>query len=158
VSFEIVLTFWWSQELFEQVSQIAESQKLSIDQNMHKANNLDMGTIPFLPQVSQAHTYPQQSKSSRNRLPENFIPGPATVICGRGKECTGSAGNVRFRKIVCSFLKPYSEAQNKIEKSAIVSCIIAEVKHGRTDGEFCKFESGAWWEVEDSAAREKVGK
>jgi hypothetical protein len=129
----------------------------SIDQNMHKPNNSDMG-IPFLPQVSHAHTYPQQSKSSRNRLPENFVPGPATVICGRGKECTDSAGNVRFRKIVCSFLEPYSAAENKIEKSAIVSSIIAEVKQGRTDGGFCKFESGAWWEVDDSIAREKVGK
>jgi hypothetical protein len=134
-----------------------ESKKQSIDQNMHKPNNFDMG-IPFLPQVSQEHTYPQQSKSSMNRLSENFVPGPATVLCGRGKECTGSAGNVRFRKIVCSFLKPYSEAENKIEKSAIVSSIIAEVKHGRTDGKFCKFENGAWWEVEDSVSREKVGK
>lgn len=125
---------------------------------MHKPNNLGMGTIPFLTQVSRAQTCSQHSKLAKNRLPSHFVPGPTSVICGRGKECTSSPGNVRFRKIVCSFLLPYSEANNKVEKSAIVSNIIAAVKQGRTEGVFCKFENGAWWEVEDTVAREKVGK
>eukprot|EP00980_Cylindrotheca_fusiformis_P000098 scaffold19_cov114-Cylindrotheca_fusiformis.AAC.45 len=110
-------------------------------------------------QVSTANIHPQENKHLKNRLPSDFAPGHTSVICGRGRECTGSPGNIRFRKIIDSFLVPYSKAKNKIEKSIIVSRIISEVKSGKAErGIFCKIENGVWWEVEDTVAREKVGK
>jgi hypothetical protein len=89
------------------------------------------------------------------QLPANFVPTEFTVICGRGKARTNSIGNRRLKSIVNSFLKPYSEAKNRLEKSAIVSSIVGAIKHG--GGNFVKCEFGIWWEVDDALAREKVG-
>jgi hypothetical protein len=94
-------------------------------------------------------------KNGKIQLPANFVPTESTVICGRGNAGTTSIGNRRLKSIVNSFLKPYSEAKNKLEKSAIVSRIVGAIKRG--GGNFVKCEDGIWWEVYDAYAREKVG-
>jgi hypothetical protein len=96
-----------------------------------------------------------RNKNCKIQLPANFIPTESTVICGRGKACTTSIGNRRLKSIVNSFLKPYSEAINKLERSAIVSSIVGAIKRG--GGNFVKCEDGIWWEVDDAFAREKIG-
>jgi hypothetical protein len=96
-----------------------------------------------------------RNKNCKIQLPANFIPTESTVICGRGKACTTSIGNRRLKSIVNSFLKPYSEANNKLERSAIVSSIVGAIKRG--GGNFVKCEDGIWWEVDDAFAREKIG-
>jgi hypothetical protein len=96
-----------------------------------------------------------RNKNGKRQLPANFVPTESTVICGRGKACTTSIGNRRLKSIVNNFLKPYSEAKNKLEKSAIVSSIVGAIKRG--GGNFVKCEGGIWWEVDDAIAREKVG-
>jgi hypothetical protein len=88
-------------------------------------------------------------------LPANFVPTEFTVICGRGKARTTSIGNRRLKYIINSFLKPYSEAKNRLEKSDIVSSIVGAIKRG--GGNFVKCEDGIWWEVDDAYAKEKVG-
>jgi hypothetical protein len=55
------------------------------------------------------------------------------------------------------FVKPYSEAKTKFEKSNIVSAIIATIRQACPGGGFVKFEEGEWWEVDDGFAREKIG-
>jgi hypothetical protein len=92
---------------------------------------------------------------SKIQLPANFVPTEFTVICGRGKARTTSIGSRRLKSIVNSFLKPYSEAKNRLEKSAIVSSIVGAIKRG--GGNFVKCENGTWWEVDDAYARGKVG-
>jgi hypothetical protein len=52
------------------------------------------------------------------------------------------------------FIERYSRADTKAAKSVIVSEII-DVIH-QADGNFCKFKKGAWIEVGDHHAREKV--
>ena len=96
-----------------------------------------------------------RKSDGKSRLPANFLPSPNTVICGRGKACTTSIGNRRLKSIVNSFLKPYSVAKNKLERSAIVSSIVGAIKRG--GGSFVKCEDGIWWEVDDAFAREKIG-
>jgi hypothetical protein len=96
-----------------------------------------------------------RNKNCKIQLPANFIPTESTVICGRGKACTTSIGNRRLKSIVNSFLKPYSVAKNKLERSAIVSSIVGAIKRG--GGNFVKCEDGIWWEVDDAFAREKIG-
>jgi hypothetical protein len=96
-----------------------------------------------------------RNKNSKIQLPANFIPTESTVICGRGKACTTSIGNRRLKSIVNSFLKPYSKAENKLDKSVIVSSIVGAIKRG--GGNFVKYEDGIWWEVDDAFAREKIG-
>ena len=91
------------------------------------------------------------------KLPHGFTPGKYAVLCGRGSKCTKSAGNQRLKELVESNLRGYSEARNKVEKTAIVSAIICAVKNLSPDAGFVKYEDGSWWEVEDTFAREKVG-
>jgi hypothetical protein len=52
------------------------------------------------------------------------------------------------------FIERYSRAGTKAAKSAIVSEIIDVIR--KADGNFCKFKKGAWIEVGDHHAREKV--
>jgi hypothetical protein len=96
-----------------------------------------------------------RNKNGKIQLPANFIPNDSTVILGRIKACTTFIGNRRLKSIVNTFLKPYSEAKNKLEKTAIVSSIVGVIKRG--GGTFVKCEDGVWWEVGEAIAREKVG-
>jgi hypothetical protein len=52
------------------------------------------------------------------------------------------------------FIETYSEAASKAAKSAIVSKILEVIR--QAGGHFCKYESGAWFDVGDHCAREKV--
>jgi hypothetical protein len=96
-----------------------------------------------------------RNKNCKIQLPANFIPTESSVICGRGKACTTSIGNRRLKSIVNSFLKPYSKAKNKLDKSVMVSSIVGAIK--LRGGNFVKYEDRIWWEVDDAFAREKIG-
>jgi hypothetical protein len=52
------------------------------------------------------------------------------------------------------FVENYLQAIRKLEKSAIVANIVAVIRQGC--GRFCKREKGAWFEVGNYYAREKV--
>eukprot|EP00546_Thalassionema_frauenfeldii_P004574 CAMPEP_0178919418 /NCGR_PEP_ID=MMETSP0786-20121207/14423_1 /TAXON_ID=186022 /ORGANISM="Thalassionema frauenfeldii, Strain CCMP 1798" /LENGTH=383 /DNA_ID=CAMNT_0020593341 /DNA_START=49 /DNA_END=1200 /DNA_ORIENTATION=+ len=102
----------------------------------------------------------KNSKSrSRTELPANYKPGKFDVICGKGKGCFNHEGNKHFREIVAKQLDPYSEANTKLAKSAIVSSIITMVRDLSPNGGFIKRDTstGLWHEVGDHLAREKVG-
>eukprot|EP00523_Entomoneis_sp_CCMP467_P023275 CAMPEP_0168830644 /NCGR_PEP_ID=MMETSP0727-20121128/1636_1 /TAXON_ID=265536 /ORGANISM="Amphiprora sp., Strain CCMP467" /LENGTH=361 /DNA_ID=CAMNT_0008883879 /DNA_START=66 /DNA_END=1151 /DNA_ORIENTATION=- len=96
---------------------------------------------------------------SRGPLPlaHNFSPGEHDVICGRGKQVYQHEGNVRFRSLVAERMNEYDEAESKAEKTMIVSQIIDHVRNSDPPGGFVRFEEGAWYEVGDFVAREKVG-
>lgn len=112
---------------------------------MSSSGNDDPGTVPV------------KKNGKKTRLPDNFIPGKYAVICGRGKACTSSTGNRNLKSLILSYLKAYSQARTKVDKSTIVSTIIASVRQAAPDGAFVKLEDGAWWEVEEAFAREKIG-
>lgn len=90
-------------------------------------------------------------------LNATFLKFHHSVLCGRGKECSCSPGNCRFKAIVKKHLKSYSEARKRSEKSVIVSSILEETKQDAPEGAFVKNECGVWWEVDDIFAREKIG-
>merc|ERR1712012_348296 len=78
-------------------------------------------------------------KGKRRQLPPGFQPTQYSVICGRGAECFGSPGNRRFRTTVQNlFLKSYSEAKFKSQKSKIVSKIVSLVKEASPQGAFIR--------------------
>jgi hypothetical protein len=96
--------------------------------------------------------------AQKMKLSRNFEPGKYSVICGRGKVCSASPGNKHLRFLVHQNLAPYSRANNKTEKSAIVSAIVNYVREASPGGAFVKQEdNGEWWEVDDAFAREKIG-
>lgn len=102
---------------------------------------------------------PRNAKHGKRKLPQSFIPGTTTVLCGRGKAYTSSPGNLRLRNIVTEHLQAYSTACTKTEKTKIVNMILAAVRaENPAEGIFVKqIENDSWWEVEDTIAREKVG-
>jgi hypothetical protein len=110
-----------------------------------------------LPSPFNANSMPRR-KAGKNMLPENFVPGPHTVVFGRGKAFAALEGNKRLKAIVDSHLKRYSEARSKLDKSNIVSMIVSMVKQSTSVGAFIKLEEdGRYWELEDGTAREKIG-
>jgi hypothetical protein len=91
------------------------------------------------------------------RLSDSFVPGHYDVLCARGKKARNSEGNRRFRALVQLHQEKYNAATCKVEKSTIVSHIVDTVRHASPQGGFVKFVEGAYWEVGDRAAKERVG-
>jgi hypothetical protein len=115
------------------------------------------------PDLSQANTkrsnasllsVPGPNNTKRSQLGVDFQPSHSSVICGRGKQSYTHAGNHRFRMLATMFVKKYSHANRKKDKSAIVSDIVVMVR--KAGGIFCRHEKGVWFEVGDHAAREKT--
>jgi hypothetical protein len=92
-------------------------------------------------------------------LPAGFVPGDDDVICGRGRNCFNHSGNVRFRAIVTGYLDQYSKSTSKMEKSFILSDIVAKVrKSSPNGGGFVKKcpETKRFYEIGCFLAREKT--
>jgi hypothetical protein len=98
-------------------------------------------------------TMPFKDESVKNYLPPSFMPTPFDVVCARGKEAFQHPGNKRYREIIDRNLSDYIEAENKIEKSAIVMKIVEEVRCDAPAGfvRYCDEES-LWYEIGDEAA------
>jgi hypothetical protein len=127
-----------------------ESRKNSIDDctdasGGSKTNN--QGT-------SSSESSATSSECKKRQLQMDFEPSNHSVVCGRSKEDFDHAGNHRFRILARIFVETYSQAATRSAKSAIVSKIITTVR--QAGGHFCKYESGAWFEVGDHYARKKV--
>jgi hypothetical protein len=99
---------------------------------------------------------PASSGSKKIQLQVGFQPCDYSVVCGRGKQSFNHAGNRRFRILASMFIETYSQADNKVAKSAIVSKILVVIR--QAGGHFCKYkrDTDTWFEVEDHCAREKV--
>ena len=100
------------------------------------------------------------SKRTAKKIPlPGFIPGDKTVVCGRGRLCQQSPGNVFLKSLVRDYLKPYSQATTKIDKSTIVSSILNTAKNvAYPKPAFVKAdEDNVFWQVDDAYAREKIG-
>jgi hypothetical protein len=93
-------------------------------------------------------------KTGKSQLEADFQPSDLSVICGRGKYSYNHSGNHRFRKLASAFAERYSQAESKTTKSVLVFNIITTIR--QAGGHFCKYEKGAWFEVGDRCAREKV--
>lgn len=93
-----------------------------------------------------------------NALPDDFKPGPNSVIIGRKKNCYTSVGNLRLRDICLMRLPAYSKCGKKKDKSEIVSDIVKLIRDScPRGGAFVKRDaSGKWHEVKDVVARERV--
>jgi hypothetical protein len=119
----------------------------------------NLGPPAFIPQGNLNRlTIPRPSitdSKKGSQLGVGFEPTDYSVICGRGKENFNHVGNRRFRILTSMSMERYSRTDNnKATKSAIVSEIVAIVR--QAGGNFCQFRKGAWYEVGDYYAREKV--
>lgn len=101
----------------------------------------------------------EEKSRCKTLLPEDFVPTPYSVVCGRGRKCTAAVGNRRLQVIATMFIPKYSLCRRKEEKTEIVSQILTMVKSACPDERFAfvRFHNGRWWEVETLIAREKIG-
>jgi hypothetical protein len=92
-------------------------------------------------------------------LPGAFEPSPYSVICGRGRKSSEAFGNRRLTVIASMYVKRYSDATKKEEKSGIVTEIMEVIRSACPDSRhaFVKQTNGKWWRVQNLHAREKVG-
>ena len=120
------------------------------------SNQFDHGPdlVPLQASSDVSELSASTSRTRRSQLGVDFQPSDSSVICGRGKASYDHTGNHRLRLLASKFVEGYSQASRKLEKSAIVANIVAEIRQG--GGRFCKREKGEWFEVGDYCAREKV--
>jgi hypothetical protein len=92
-------------------------------------------------------------------LPGSFEPSPYSVIFGRGRKASEAFGNRRLNVIASLYVKRYSNATNKDEKSGIVTEILEVIRSACPDSRhaFVKQTNGKWWRVQNPHAREKIG-
>ena len=115
-------------------------------------------------------------------MPPSFVPGVNHVICAKGKEAKEHPANRKLKVLVNASLDRYSACPSKLERSFIVSKILATIRQGEdadlnnidnvpTDtvpsseataesflkGGFLRQVQGKWYEVGDRNAREKIG-
>jgi hypothetical protein len=88
------------------------------------------------------------------QLSVDFQPSEYSVLCSRGKDSVNHIGNRHFHKLASTYVEKYSQAVSKAAKSIIVSEIITAIR--KAGGGFCKHKRGAWFELGDHYAREKV--
>jgi hypothetical protein len=91
-------------------------------------------------------------------LPTSFDPSEHDFICGRGRKIFMHVGNQRFRHIVESRLREYSNATTKLEKSNIICEMVDHVRSNSPHGGFVKKASkdGRWYQLGDFLSREKT--
>ena len=87
-------------------------------------------------------------------LPEGYMVGPTHVIIGRGKRCLDNPGNIRFKAIIQGAASVYSGALTKLQKSAIITEVLGQVRGADGIG-FVKRDSatGLYTKVDESASR-----
>jgi len=122
-------------------------------------NSIRVGTLKSK-RVSSSTAMKRHSRRSNDKiLPEDFIPGPYTVIIDRRKGARQAPGNQRLRRIAMSFLREYANTSDKPGKSRIVTTIWQMLEDICSDG--CAFvrpgPNNRWYTVRDSVATEKVG-
>jgi hypothetical protein len=99
-----------------------------------------------------------QETSGWTLLPSHFSPSNLDVIVGTGREPRNHIGNKQFRETLKLYIARYSNVDNKLEKTLIISEIVAAVQEESPTGTgfVKKVEGGEWYAVDDHSAREKV--
>lgn len=91
-------------------------------------------------------------------LAPGFFPGDDDVLVGRGKKCLVHTGNIRFKQIVATKLSAYLAAECRVDKTAILMEVIAQVRINSPNGGFVKQnpKTAQYFEVGDFLAKEKT--
>ncbi|CAB9499429.1 expressed unknown protein [Seminavis robusta] len=88
-------------------------------------------------------------------LKSDYVPGPFSVICQRGK--MAYTHNQHFRNLLKGHVDKYKTAASRQLKSMVVSDIVDKVRAKSPEGAFVRCVHGVWYECGEDIAREKVG-
>ena len=111
------------------------------------------------PSKSDADYAPSGINRSKRLLPLDFEPSDKNIICGNKRKYFESKGNIRFRSVCKLFTNDYHSAPTKVEKSAVVSQVMAILREDCPDGGTSLFatpQGGRWYAVSERTSREKL--
>ena len=83
-----------------------------------------------------------------------FVPNRSDVLLGRGKGYFNHVGNVRYRNLIDDLHSRYENA-TRDEKQQLAKEVVGIVHE--LGGRFLKYDGGIWTDIDDEAARMKVG-
>jgi hypothetical protein len=89
------------------------------------------------------------NEESQDGLPTNF-----DVLCGQSRICANHTGNRRFQIVLDMYAPRYQVASTKNEKMSLTKEIVGVI--ASSGGRFLKYKDGAWIEITDVTARDKV--
>ena len=95
-----------------------------------------------------------EEKSNGHVKTDILVPRRFDVLFGRGQKNNNHTGNLRAAHIAEMFREKY-EAAGKYEKTTIAERIVVLIRESH--GRFLRWEDGVWVEVDQQAARNKVG-
>merc|ERR1712072_840494 len=81
-------------------------------------------------------------------------PTEFDILCGQSRFCANHRGNKCFSVVLDQFAERYDAATSKHEKMKMTKEVVA-ILH-KTGGRFLKYKDGAWEEITNVAARDKV--
>jgi hypothetical protein len=92
-------------------------------------------------------------------LPADFTPGEYDVVCGRGKGSYNAPGCKKLRALIREYIPEYTAARSKFDKTTVLSQIVDAIQsQSNYSAKFVKKDTnGAWCEISNDQAREKVG-
>jgi hypothetical protein len=92
-------------------------------------------------------------------LPSDYTPGEFDVVCGRGKGSYNAPGCKKLRALIREYIPEYVAARSKFDKTTVLSQIVDAIQsQNNHTAKFVKKDaSGAWCEISNDQAREKVG-
>jgi len=123
-------------------------------------NSFRDGTLQAKQEVAECATTIRRRRRKKDQiLPENFVPGPYTVIIDRRKRARYAPGNQHLRTIAMAFLSEYANASDRHSKTRIVTRIRQMLEDICPDGgAFVRLgPDDRWYTVRDSVSTEKVG-
>lgn len=93
------------------------------------------------------------------QLPSDFTPGEFDVVCGRGKGSYNAPGCKKLRALIREYIPEYTAAKSKFDKTTVLSQIVDVIQsQNNHTAKFVKKDAnGAWCEISNDQAREKVG-
>ena len=102
--------------------------------------------------------YNNNNTTNMMTLPSNYQPSEYTVVIGKGRVPMQANGTKYLRVLVQNHLEEYSQAQNKTEKSKIVTTIINIIQDNCVDDgiTFVKYDNGIYTHVPENLRREKI--
>lgn len=118
-----------------------------------KISHADLHAIAAAIAAAEASGQPSEATP----LPDGYVPRSRDVCCGRGKRNWNHEGNVWFRNLIQANVDRYIQAPSKTDKTAVVVAVVEQV---RSEGAFFvkqDDDSGRWYDIGDTQAREKVG-
>ena len=99
--------------------------------------------------------YRRKIEGLQDDLKRIIVPGPFDVLVGRGRFTALHPGNLRYRQLIQSYMEQYEVCRKRIEKTELTSQVV-QIVHN-SSGRFLRQDGCGWVEIDDDAARDKVG-